>query len=153
MHRGMNAVQMTQQKMQRKLTPHCRQCPSEDDSFATCGLPATSICWEAVKENSNNLLKDLREQLLHAAWKPAPTKTNFLSTASSQDHLPTYMYYWKNAGRCGQVQILRIHTNQRRAINKGSNDQTGATSSDMTRLAMLWKSKAISLPTKIKLSK
>ena len=34
---------------------------------------------------------------------------------------------WKNAGRSGPVQIPRIHTNQRRNINKGSKGQTGAT--------------------------
>ena len=32
----------------------------------------------------------------------------------------------KNAGRSGPVEIPRIHTNQRRNINKESKDQTGA---------------------------
>ena len=40
------------------LTPRCRQCPLEDDRFATCGLPMTSICSETVKKNCNNSLKD-----------------------------------------------------------------------------------------------
>ena len=52
--------------MQKKLTPHCHQCKSEDDRSATCGMLTTSIYWEAVKKNSNNLLKDWRKQLQNA---------------------------------------------------------------------------------------
>ena len=38
--------------MQKTLTP---QNPSEDDCFATCSLPTTSIfCMEAAKKNSKN---------------------------------------------------------------------------------------------------
>ena len=33
---------------------------------------------------------------------------------------------WKTTGRSGPVEILMIQTNQRRDINKGSEDQTGA---------------------------
>ena len=60
---------------------------------------------------------------------------------------------WKSARRSGPVQMLRIHTNQRRKknINKGSKDQTGSYSA-MTRLAMLLK-KGIRFSTKIKLYK
>ena len=55
---------------------------------------------------------------------------------------------WENAGKSGPIQLLRIHTNQRRNINKGSEDQTGACtlSHDKT-------SNAISFPTNIKLYK
>ena len=47
-------------KMQKKLTPHCHQCASEDDCSANCSLLTTLICWEAVK-NSNSL-QDGREK-------------------------------------------------------------------------------------------
>ena len=53
--------------------PHCRQCPSEDDRFATCGLLTTSIHWEAVKQNSNNSHRDRRKQLLYTGRKSAPS--------------------------------------------------------------------------------
>ena len=55
---------------------------------------------------------------------------------------------WKTTGRSGSVQTLRIHANQRWNINKGNKDQTGAA---MTRLAILWKNKAISVSTKSRL--
>ena len=37
-----------------------------------------------------------------------------------------YMDEWENAGRSGSVQIPMIRTNPRRNFNKGSKDQTGA---------------------------
>ena len=40
----------------------CRQCPLEDDRFATCGLLMTSICSEAVKKNCNNWLTQRLEE-------------------------------------------------------------------------------------------
>ena len=48
--------------MQKKLTPHCRQCPSEADSFATCGLLTIPIFWDAVKKNCNNSLTERLEK-------------------------------------------------------------------------------------------
>ena len=54
-----------------------RQCPSEDDRFATCGLPIISICLEAVKKKRNNSLKDCRKQRLNTAWKSAPRTAKF----------------------------------------------------------------------------
>ena len=58
---------------------------------------------------------------------------------------------WKNAGRSGPAQIPCIHTNQRRNINKGSEDQTGATtlSHDKARMNTMEKH-AVSFPTQIK---
>ena len=50
-----NAVE--EGKRQKKLTPPCCQCTSEDDRFANCSLLTTSICWKEVK-NSNKSLKD-----------------------------------------------------------------------------------------------
>ena len=47
----------------------------------------------------------------------------------------------KNDGRRGPAQITRIHTNQRRNINKGSKDQTGTSTSAMTKLAIPRKTK------------
>ena len=43
---------------EKKLIPHCCQCSSEDERFATYSLLTTLICWEALKEISNNSLKD-----------------------------------------------------------------------------------------------
>ena len=39
------------EKRQKKLTLSGRQCPLEDDGFATCSLPMTSVILEAVKKN------------------------------------------------------------------------------------------------------
>ena len=55
----------------------------------------------------------------------------------------------KSVRRRGRVQILRIHTNQIRNINKGSKDQIGASKQPMTKLAKL--RKVASFPTNIKL--
>ena len=55
--------------MQKKLTPHCRQCPSEDYCFAACGLLTISILWKTAKKNCNNSPKGWRKQLLNLAWK------------------------------------------------------------------------------------
>ena len=52
-----------------------------------CSLLMISIFSEAVKKNSNNLMKDWTNQLLDMTWKSAPTKAKFLSTASSQDNI------------------------------------------------------------------
>ena len=62
---------------------------------------------------------------------------------------------WKTAGRSGPVQILRIHTNQRWNINKGSKDQTGTStvSHDKTKSNTLGKNSVISFPIMIKLYK
>ena len=72
--------------LQKKLTPHCRQCLLEDDHSASCGLPTTSICQVAVKKNSNSL-KDWGKVLLVTARKLAPTKRN-----SRQQHQAKTIY-------------------------------------------------------------
>ena len=132
------------------MTPCCRQCPLKDDRFATCGLPMTLICLEAVKKNCNNSLKDWRKQRLNTAWQSAPTRTKFSSTASSQDRLPTqHTDERTNAVRSGPVQILSLPPNQTRNISKEVKIRLAQTHSAMTRLAILWKNKAISFPTKI----
>ena len=41
-----------------EIDTECRQSPSEDDRFASCGSLTTSICWEAMKKNSDNCQKD-----------------------------------------------------------------------------------------------
>ena len=100
--------------MQKKLTPHCRQCPSMDDHLASCSSLTTSICREAANKNCNNSLKEWRKHLLHTAWKSALSKAN--ATCQHTDE-------WKSGEEMDQ--ILGIHTNQRWSNNKGSKDQTG----------------------------
>ena len=73
--------------MQKFFPP---QHPSGDDRFATCNSLTISICWLAMKKNSNNSLKDYRKQMQDTAWKSAPTKAKLSSTASSRDHLATF---------------------------------------------------------------
>ena len=133
--------------MQKKLTSHCPQCPSEDDHSATCGLPTTSICLEAVKKNSSHSLKDWRKLLLVMAWKSTPTKQN----SCQQDQAKTIYQHtdeWNNARRSGP----RIHTNQRPNINQVKIRLVPAHLA-MTSLAILWKNNAIIFPSKIKLYK
>ena len=60
---------------------------------------------------------------------------------------------WKTAGRSETVQILRIHKNQRRNTNKGRKIRLAPAYSTMTGLAIVWKNKAPSFATKIKLYK
>ena len=61
---------------------------------------------------------------------------------------------WKSLEEVGQLKYTQIytdiHTNHRWNINKGSIDQTGAST---LRLGILWENKGISFPTKVKLYK
>ena len=82
-HPDSNRWMAVLQIIQKKLTPHCRQCPSEDDRIATCSLLTISIFCDALKKNCNNSLKGWRKQLLIMAWKSALTKAKSLSTAPS----------------------------------------------------------------------
>ena len=59
----------------------------------------------------------------------------------------------ENAGRCETVQILWIHATQGWDIINGSKDQTIASTLSHEKVAVLWKTKAVSIPTKIKLYK
>ena len=91
--------------MQKKLTPHCRQCPSEDDRFATCGFLTTSISWEAVKKNSNNSLKKLQKtaagygmeissdesKIIVSSIKPIPS-TNIRMNGKTLEEVDQFKY-------------------------------------------------------------
>ena len=60
---------------------------------------------------------------------------------------------WENAGRSRPVQIPSVHTNQRRNINKGSKDRTGASTLSHDKASNTMKNNAISFPTKIKVAR
>ena len=75
---------------------------------------------------NSNWLKDWRKRLLDTAWKSAPTKAKLSSTASSQDHLPTYGWIEKRWKKWTSSNTWDPHKPKKEGnINKGSNDQTG----------------------------
>ena len=93
---------------------------------ATCGLPTISICLDAVKKNSSSSLTELRKTVANYGMEISSDKSKILVNSSKPRPSTNILDEWKNAGRTRSVQIPGIHTIQRRNINKGSKDQTGA---------------------------
>ena len=124
-------------------------CPSENDHFTICSLLLISLFWEAVKKNCNNSLKGWRKRLLDTAGKSAPTKAKSSSTASSH-----CMDEWKSV-RSVPVHILYMGSTQTKDWTslKEVKIRLAQAHLAMILLAVLWKNKAISFPSKIKLYK
>ena len=89
-------------------TPHLPGYGVQNEPFnlATCSLPMTSICSEAVKKNCNNSLEDRRKPRMNTVWKSAPK-------ISSQDKHQHTDERQTLARRSGSVQILTLRTKQR----------------------------------------
>ena len=95
----------------------------------------------------NNSLKDWRKQLLVTAWKSAPTKAKFSSTAPSKI-IYQHMFELENAGRSGKFKYLGSTKNKHGTPIKEVKIRLAQAHSAMTMLAILGKDKAISFPHK-----
>ena len=148
-------LEIIRKKMQKKLTLHCRQCPSEDDCLATCGLLTISIFWEAVKNNCSNSLRAWENSCWLRHGNQFRQKEN-----PRQQHQVKAIHQntdeWKSVlEEMDQLKTLGIQFTQ--TIDgtslKEEKIQQAQAHSAVTRLAigLLWKSNAISFPTKIKL--
>ena len=82
---------------------------------------------ETTEEELQQLIERLEKTAPGRAWKSAPTKTKFLSTASSQDHLPIYVSMEKRWKKLTRSNAKDPHKPHKYTINKGSKDLTGAT--------------------------
>ena len=127
--------------MRKKLTRHCRQCPSDDDHFSTCGLLTMSIFWKVVKKSCNNSLNGWRKRLPNAAWKSALTKAKSSSSASSQCHPP--LYGWTE--KCYKKSTSSNTWDPSKAIMEHHLHEVrirlAQARSAMTKLAVVWKTK------------
>ena len=80
----MTNLQIIHQQMLKKLTIHCRQCPSEDDRLQLAD------CYRHRSSGVQRRTAATRKPLLVATWKSASTKAKVSSTASSHGHPPIY---------------------------------------------------------------
>ena len=71
-------MQIIQKMMLKKFTPHCHQCPLEDDRFATCNLLTILVFWKTVKNNCNNSLNGWRKQQQYYGMEIGSDKSKIL---------------------------------------------------------------------------
>ena len=134
---------MMQWKRRKKLEPHCRQCPFEDDRFATCGLPMIDIDllgsseeeWQRLTQRPEETAAEYRmeisserSKILVKSIKPRPS-TNIQMNGQTIEEVHQFKYLSSTQTKDGtSVKEVKIRLAQ--------------ANSAMTRLVILRKNKA-----------